>query len=216
MADNNGLSDEQKQFLQGFAMGSDVARAVRGLPIIAGSAAPSGTTVALGPGAARPATFGPYPLQVEAQDRFIAQGRTLCAEEKAKREKDPFSMWAEIGANASAGVYPKGTDVLLYKFSGLFYVAPAQDSFMSRLRIPGGVLPTWQFRGVADLARRFGAGHCDVTTRANLQIREIKAPDASAYLMGLADYGIDQPRVGRRQHPQLHLPPPPAGSTPTS
>ena len=190
MADNDGFSDEQKQFLQGFAMGSDVARAVRGLPIIAGSANPPGTTVALGPGAARPATAGLYPFQVEAQDRFIARGRAICAEEKAKRDKDPFSMWAEMGANASAEAYPKGTDVLLYKFSGLFYVAPAQDSFMSRLRIPGGVLSSWQFRGVADLARRFGAGHCDVTTRANLQVREIKAPDAVAYLMGLADYGL--------------------------
>ena len=122
-----------------------------------------------------PAPSSPYPLQIEAQDRFIAQGKKLCNEEKAKREKDPFSMWDEMGANASAGVYPKGTDVLLYKFSGLFYVAPAQDSFMSRLRIPGGVMPSWQFRGVADLARRFGAGHSDVTTRANLQIREIQA-----------------------------------------
>ncbi len=190
MADSDGLSDEQKQFLQGFAMGSDVARAVRGLPIIAGSAGPSGAPVALAPGAAMPPTAGPYPLQVEAQDRFIARGRALCAEEKAKREKDPFSMWAEMGENASAGRYPKGTDVLLYKFSGLFYVAPAQDSFMSRLRIPGGVLSSWQFRGVADLARRFGGGHVDCTTRANLQVREIKAPDAVAYLMGLADYGL--------------------------
>src|SRR6185312_3477633 len=100
------------------------------------------------------------------------------------------AMWDEIRANAREGVFPKGTDVFLYKFSGLFHVAPAQDSFMSRLRIPGGALPTWQFRGVADLARRFGAGHADLTTRANLQIREIRAKDARDYLVGLADYGI--------------------------
>ena len=188
----DGFKDEQKHFLQGFAMGADVARAVRGLPIVSGSAA-SGTTIAIGPGAkATPpaASSGPFPLQNEAQDRFIAQGRAICKEEQAKREKDPFSMWDEIGANAAAGVFPKGTDVLLYKFSGLFHVAPAQDSFMSRLRFPGGTLPSWQFRGVADLARRFGAGHADVTTRANLQIREIRAKDARDYLVGLADHGI--------------------------
>jgi ferredoxin-nitrite reductase len=196
MADVDGFKDEQKHFLQGFAMGADVARAVRGLPILSGSAASPGTTIAVGPNGTPPPLpspsqpGGPYPLQVEAQDRFLAQGRALCKEEQAKREKDPFSMWDEMGANAAAGAYPKGTDVLLYKFSGLFHVAPAQDSFMSRLRIPGGALPTWQFRGVADLARRFGAGHVDATTRANLQVREIQAGDARDYLVGLADYGL--------------------------
>ena len=194
MSKDEGFSGEQKNFLQGFAMGADVARAVRGLPILSGSAAAPGTTIAIGQGGGQKShsagPVGPFPLQVEAQDRFIAQGKAICKEEQAKREKDPFSMWDEMGANAEAGAYPKGTDVLLYKFSGLFYVAPAQDSYMSRLRIPGGALPTWQFRGVADLARRFGAGHSDVTTRANLQIREIQARDARDYLVGLADYGI--------------------------
>ena len=187
----DGFSDEQKHFLQGFAMGSDVARAVRGLPILAGSGGAAGTSVTVG--GAKPASASlasPFPLQVEAQDRFLAQGKALSIEEKAKREKDPFSMWDEMGANAEAGVYPKGTDVFLYKFSGLFQVAPAQDSFMSRLRIPGGVLPSWQFRGVADLARRYGGGYVDITTRANLQVREIQAKDARDYLVGLADYGV--------------------------
>ena len=99
-------------------------------------------------------------------------------------------MWDEIQANARAGVFPKETDVLLYKYSGLFFVAPAQNSFMCRLRIPGGVIRSWQFRGVADLARRLGGGYVDVTTRANLQIREIGPHDAPAVLNGLAEIGI--------------------------
>lgn len=195
MSMDDGFNPDQKNFLQGFAMGADVARAVRRLPILSGSGASSGTTVAIGPTApaAAPGPMrldSPYPLQVEAQDRFLARGLAITREEQAKREKDPFSMWDEIGANAAAGVYPKGTDVLLYKFSGLFYVAPAQDSFMSRLRIPGGAMPTWQFRGVADLARTFGPGHLDVTTRANLQIREIPAAGARDFLIGLGEIGI--------------------------
>ena len=211
MADDNGFRDEQKHFLQGFAMGADVARAVRGLPILSGSAAATGTTIAIGPNGASTTTpsapSSPYPLQIEAQDRFIAQGKKLCNEEKAKREKDPFSMWVEIGGNAAAGIYPKGTDVLLYKFSGLFYAAPGRRTrSASRLRIPGGALPAWQFRGVADLARRFGAGHADVTTRANLQIREIQAKDRHRIISSASnDYGIISRGSGRRQHPQLHL-----------
>lgn len=181
-ADPNGLTVEQKQFLQGFAMGADVARAVRGLPIIADSAAAASSIVRLGPGAAAP--------RDEAQDRALAEGKTLVREEVAKRAKDPLAMWDEINANARAGIYPKDTDVFLYKYSGLFFVAPAQNSYMCRLRLPGGELKSWQFRGVAELARNFGGGYADVTTRANLQVREIGPHDAAAVLTGLTDLGI--------------------------
>lgn len=174
------LSDEQKNYLQGLAMGVDVARAVRGLPILSGVGAPAGTTVQV----------GPRRLQSEAQDRFIAEGKTLSKEETAKKDKDPLALWDEIHDNAKAGVFPKGTDVFLYKYSGLFHVAPAQASFMCRLRIPGGAISSWQFRGLADLARRYGAGHADVTTRANLQIREIGPANAMNVLTGLTEIGV--------------------------
>ena len=114
-----------------------------------------------------------------AQDRFVADGKKLVNEEKAKREEHPFDMYARMKKAARDDQYPKGIDVFRWKFHGLFYVAPAQDSFMCRLRIPNGILSAWQFRGIADLAERYGGGYADVTTRANLQIREIKAPTAS-------------------------------------
>ncbi len=193
MSENQGLTEEQKNFLQGFAMGSDVARAVRGLPIVSGSAAGWGTSVSLGTAGASvgPAVAaGPERLQIEAQNRAIAEGKTLCKEELAKRAKDPLTLYDEIQANARAGVFPKDTDVLLYKYSGLFFVAPAQNAYMCRLRLPGGVMNAWQFRGVAEIARRLGGGYADVTTRANLQIREIGPHDAPAVLSGLTELGI--------------------------
>ncbi len=195
---NSGLTDDQKNYLQGFAMGSDVARAVRGLPVLSNSAAATGTVVQLGPNGAATASASSLPapsarldlIQIEAQERASENGKKLCREELAKRAKDPFAMADELQANAEAGVFPKDTDVLLYKYSGLFFVAPAQNSFMCRLRLPGGELKSWQFRGVADLARRLGGGNVDVTTRANLQVREIGAADAPAFLNGLAELGI--------------------------
>lgn len=193
MSNQQGLSDEQKQFLQGFAMGSDVARAVRGLPILSGSGSSCEAPVVAGSTVSPVVSTTSSPsetLQIAAQNRFLAEGKTLCKEEQAKREKDPFSLWNEIRANASEGVFPKGTDSFLYRYSGLFHVAPAQNSFMCRLRLPGGVLSSWQFRGVADLARRFGGGYVDVTTRANLQIREIGPHDAVSVLTGLTELGI--------------------------
>jgi hypothetical protein len=54
------------------------------------------------------------------------------------------------------------------------------DSYMCRLRIPNGILKHWQFAGLADLAERYGGGYAHVTTRANLQIREIEPKNAVA------------------------------------
>jgi ferredoxin-nitrite reductase len=193
MPDPSSFTDEQKQFLQGFAMGADVSRAVRSLPILAGvGSGASGALARIGPA---PATVeappaGPDRIHRDAQDRVLASGGALSKEEQAKRDTDPLALWDEMKANAASGAFPKGTDVFLYKFSGLFHVAPAQDAFMCRLRIPGGAMPSWQLRGVADLADRFAGGYADVTTRANLQLREIGPRDGVHVLTGLADLGI--------------------------
>ena len=56
--------------------------------------------------------------------------------------------------------------------------------------MPGGIVTSRQFRGVADLAEQFGGGYADVTTRANLQIREIGPQHTVDVLMGLHDLGI--------------------------
>ena len=116
MSESNGLTAEQTNFLQGFAIGADVSRAIRGLPVISGSASAAvGETVTIGPLGASvgPATpRGPERLQFEAQERALAEGKTLCKEEQAKRVKDPLTMYDEIQANARAGVFPKDTDVI--------------------------------------------------------------------------------------------------------
>lgn len=188
MSDQNGFTPEQQHFLQGLALGSDVRRKVLGLPIVSGSGNP-GTAVTVGEQPST-ATAGPVDIHTAAQDQQIAAGGTLSSEEKAKREKNGLDLWDEMTARTSAGEYPMGTDVFLQKFQGLFYVAPAQDSYMCRLRFPGGALKSWQMQGLAELADRYAGGYSDVTTRANLQLREIGASDPIHVLMGLRDLGI--------------------------
>lgn len=181
------FTHEQQNYLQGFAIGSDVARAVRGLPVLSGGAVGNAATmVQLGPAPAS----NPLRPDLAAQDRFLAEGKKLCPEEQAKRDKDPHAMWDEMKRNATDGVFPKGTDVLLYKFSGLFHVAPAQNAYMCRLRFPGGEVQSYQLRGLAQLSERFAGGYSDVTTRANLQLREIAAEHGPDVLTGLVDLGI--------------------------
>jgi ferredoxin-nitrite reductase len=193
MSESTLFTAEQQNYLQGFALGADVARKVQGLPVLSNSAggAPGAATVTLGPAAGgRSLPSGPDRLQWEAQDRQVAAGGKLCAEEQAKRANNPLDRWDEIGRLSAKGEFPKGTDVLLHKYQGLFYVAPAQDSYMCRLRFPGGAVRSWQLRGLAEMADTLAGGYADVTTRANLQLREIGPSNATPVIMGLRDLGI--------------------------
>ncbi|MCA8987228.1 MAG: NirA family protein [Planctomycetaceae bacterium] len=186
---NSNFTDVQKNYLQGFMMGADVARAVRGLPILSSSAS-NGSTIQVGAQTQLiPSSESPDVHRL-AQDLVLASGKKLVKEEEAKREKNALDIWDEMVAHARKNEFPKGTDVFLFKFQGLFHVAPAQDSFMCRLRIPGGVMKSGQFRGLAELSREYAGGYADVTTRANLQLREIGPADGVSLLMGLHDLGI--------------------------
>ena len=120
----------------------------------------------------------------------MASGGKLVAEETAKRARNPLDRWDEVVGRAEAGQFPKGIDVFLTKYHGLFFVAPAENSFMCRLRMPNGILNAWQMRGLAEAADAFGGGYADVTTRANLQIREIPARHAVDLLLAVQDLGL--------------------------
>ena len=61
---------------------------------------------------------------------------------------------------------------------------------MCRLRIPNGVLSHWQFAGLADLAENYGGGYLHVTTRANIQIREIEPKNAVNVIERVQDIGL--------------------------
>lgn len=173
------FTPDQKRYLEGFMSGMQSARAARGLGPLGGSG---------GGGSAAPS--GPDKEHAEAQARTVSGGGKLVDQEKWKHAEHPFDAYARFKQQAGSGTYPKPEDNFRWRYHGLFYVAPAQDSYMCRLRIPNGILKAWQFEGVADLAERFGGGYSHVTTRANLQIREITAENAPLLLEGLADLGL--------------------------
>ena len=179
---DNDFTEEQKNYLQGFAAGSGLTRS---LPLAVLGAAPAAAAPI-----ARETPVGPDSAGRAAQDRVLAEGKKLCAEEQAKRKLNGLDTWDLVLDHARDARFPKGTDVFLMKFQGMFYVAPAQDAFMCRLRFPGGIASAHQFRGVADLAEQFGGGYADATTRSNLQIRQIGPAHTADVLMGLHDLGI--------------------------
>ena len=177
------FTEDQRRYLEGFVSGVQVRRAAQGLKPLGtegGPAAPS----------------GPDKDHLAAMARFEAAGRKLSPQEKAKRDEHPFDAYARFKAESAKGQFPKGVDNFRWRFHGLFYVAPVQNSYMCRLRIPNGILTHWQFAGVADLAERYGGGYAHVTTRANLQIREVMPDGAVALFEGLTSLGLSTKGTG--------------------
>jgi ferredoxin-nitrite reductase len=158
-----GFTAEQKEYLLGFFAGA-MQRSAR--PFVGFTANglltgdPASGTVNL----AEPAeeTFHGIPVS------------ELCKEERWKHEQDPLDVWDKLISHADDNRAPAPDDIFRFKYHGLFYVAPAQDSFMLRLRLPGGIVTAQKMRGLASMAEEWGSGRADITTRANLQIREFQ------------------------------------------
>jgi ferredoxin-nitrite reductase len=165
-----GFSAEQQEYLKGFMAGVEARR---------GTLLPAGGEEGAPPDALR-----------AAQDATIARGGKLVPQEAAKRERHPLDRWDEMTARAEAGRFPKPIDDFIGRYHGLFFVGPAQDAFMCRLRVPGGILSAHQLDGIADIARDCAGGYADITTRANLQLREIPAAQGVAVVARLAELGI--------------------------
>ena len=193
MSDMNEFSDEQKKYLEGFASGIGIAR-LGALGTIAGKGA-------AGPGAAT--ASGPDAIHHQARARTVAAGGKLVAEEKAKGDKHPFEMWDEMRANAEAGRFPKRHRCFSLQISRPVSRRTRAGQFHVRLRIPGGMLRADQLAGLADLAEKYAGPYAHVTTRANLQLREI-GPAATIHILTGCRNWAHQPRRGLGQYPQRH------------
>ena len=183
------FSPEQKRYLEGFTSGLQIARAGRGWRRQAR-------------GAARRRVPTPSICSRRtATSRAAASSTSRRSSSASSIRSTPIRGCKEQAANNES---PKPADNFRWRYYGLFYVAPAQNSYMCRLRIPNGILTHWQLAGLADLAERFGGGYSHVTTRANLQIREIEPKNAVDVLEGDPGPRPLLARLRRRQHPQRH------------
>jgi ferredoxin-nitrite reductase len=173
---------EQKRYLEGFMAGLQIAKTSR-------SGAGNGAPASPANGAAAE-PVGPDAEGLRAQDRVIKAGGKLSDPEKFKRELHPFDGYEKLKDQAARNEAPKADDNFRWRFYGLFYCAPTQKSYMCRLRIPNGILSHWQFAGLADLAERYAGGYAHVTTRANLQMRDVEPKNAVAMVEAIQDFGL--------------------------
>jgi ferredoxin-nitrite reductase len=171
---------EQKRYLEGLLAGVQIARAAKSVTKASMPGAPVEASEPMGPDAAA----------LKAQNRVLAAGGRLSDQERFKREQHPFDTYQRLKEYAVRGEYPKPPDNFRWRYFGLFYVAPNQNSYMCRLRIPNGIVKNGKFAGLADLAERYGGGYAHVTTRANIQIREVDARNAVAMIEAIEDLGL--------------------------
>lgn len=169
--ENSGFTEDQTNYLTGFVSGLLQARS---LPF-------------LGQDSSNRFTHEP---EVAVETVYGTPIDDLCKEERIKHEQHGLDCYDSILANAATNEFPKDGDIFRYKFHGLFFVSPAQESLMLRCRIAGGSLTSAQFKGLAEIAEDWGPGHLDLTTRANVQVREIMPKDAPDVLNKLVDLGI--------------------------
>lgn len=170
----------QKEYLQGFMAG---AMASGAFPFVGNNASDQLTaspeTSATG-NLAAPAEASVYGTPLE----------DLCKEERWKYEENPLDSWERLLRHAQEDKSPDPEHNYRFRTFGLFWVAPAQDGFMVRLRIPAGELSAHQLRGLASIADDLGGGYSHITTRANLQMREFKPRAIVEMLTRVQDLGL--------------------------
>jgi ferredoxin-nitrite reductase len=114
----------------------------------------------------------------------------LIFEERVKGELHPLDAYPQLLENAARNLAPDKESLFRFKWNGLFFLSPNKEAFMARLRIPGGVVKTYQLRELAAIAKELTTGYVQITTRANVQLRLIEPKDAPEVLRRIQAVGL--------------------------
>src|SRR4051812_25346248 len=102
-------------------------------------------------------------------------GAKLAAQNKIERiksEKDGLDIVAEVSKLAQDGWQAIGEgDRERLNWAGVFFRRQTPGKFMMRVRMPNGLTNAGQIRTLAEVAREFGPGFLDITTRQQVQLR---------------------------------------------
>ncbi len=159
------LNPEQQNYLQGFFAG------VQQRAIVFADLFPSSAAPAVSPS--------------DEEDEI-----PLIAEERIKNEEHPLDSYYRLVENARHNQAPDKEETFRFKWNGLFFLTPVKDTFMARLRIPGGQLMSYQVRELARIAKDLTTGYLQVTNRANLQLRLIEPKNAPEFLRRIQSIGL--------------------------
>ena len=114
----------------------------------------------------------------------------LCKEEKAKCDTHVLDIWDKIVEHNNANKIAEGITQFMFRHWGIFNVEPNSEGYMVRLRIPSCILRGDQMIGLGNLSEDVAGGYGHVTTRGNLQFREIMPNRVLDLFAGLYDIGL--------------------------
>ncbi|TNJ48410.1 NirA family protein [Phaeobacter sp. B1627] len=132
----------------------------------------------------------PHTAEPEAAHVYGTPVDELCKEELKKLELHPLDMWSRLEAWTDAGEMATGLDQFLLRHLGFFNVEPNSPGYMIRMRLPGCLLRGDQMIALANVADTYAGGYAHVTTRGNLQLREIAPGDVLNVFFALRDAGL--------------------------
>ena len=120
----------------------------------------------------------------------------LIFEEEVKQKSSPLDAFPLILQHSITNQAPGKEEVFRFKWHGLFYLSPIKNSYMARLRIPGGQLKSFQLRELANVAEELTTGYVQITTRANFQIRLIEPRNTPEFLRRVQSVGLHTKGAG--------------------
>jgi len=112
--------------------------------------------------------------------------------EVIKQSKDGLDVWPDILRYAREGYSSiDPTDFVRMRWYGIYQQQPNEGHFMMRVKIPSGDLTADQLRAVAYVARTWGGGISDVTTRQNFQFHWLRIDNIPAAIEHLKAAGLE-------------------------
>ena len=117
--------------------------------------------------------------------------------EEFKQERDGLDVKDAIAEYARTGweSISEG-DIQRLKWCGLFLRNPTPGFFMIRVRIPGGRTNSSQILALAEIAAMRGNRLLDITTRQQIQLRQIRIEEVPTIFAKMEEVGLNSMQTG--------------------
>ena len=117
--------------------------------------------------------------------------------EVIKSERDGLKIKEDIARFAKEGWESiSEDDIQRLKWYGLFLRNPTPGYFMQRVRIPNGICFSHQVKSLCNIAKKFGNGIIDITTRQQVQLRHLKIDDVPKIFKIQEEVGLTSIQTG--------------------
>ncbi len=115
--------------------------------------------------------------------------------EAIKDTKSPLLFYRDLELYSSGVKELEDNDKAYFlKCFGIF--EKDNDTFMLRIRIPAGQLSTMGAKAIGEIAKLYGQNHIDITTRQQIELRNLKLQDLATIIKMLKEVGLSTFQTG--------------------